>query len=56
MDTNRHVRQCEGIICTLMYIYSRRNVDWWPDDRRAGSMTERMFKINPFVEPIEIVY
>ena len=30
---------------TLMYIYSRWNVDWWPDDRCAGSMLERMFKI-----------
>ena len=39
MDTVWHVRQCEGITCTLMYI------DWWPDDRRAGSMRERMFKI-----------
>ena len=46
MDTVWPVRQCEGIICTLMYIYSRWNVDWWPDDRCAGSMPERMFKIN----------
>ena len=45
MDTVWHVRQFEGIICTLMYIYSRWNVDWWPDDRCAGSMPERMFKI-----------
>ena len=45
MDTVWHVRQCEGILCTLMYIYSRWNVDWWPDDRCAGSMSERMFKI-----------
>ena len=45
MDTVRHVRQCEGILCTLMYIYSRWNVDWWPEDRYAGSMPERMFKI-----------
>ena len=29
-----------------MYIYSRWNVDWWPDDRCAGSMPETMFKIN----------
>ena len=39
------VRQCEGIICTLMYIYSRWNVDWWHDNRCAGSVPERMFKI-----------
>ena len=45
MDTVWHVRQYEAIICTLMYIYSRWNVDWWPDDRCAGSMPERMFKI-----------
>ena len=45
MDTVWHVRQCEDIMCTLMYIYSRWNVDWWPDDRCAGSMPERMFKI-----------
>ena len=23
----------------------RWNVDWWPDDRFAGSMPEKMFKI-----------
>ena len=47
MDTVWYVRQCEGIICTLMYIYSRWNIDWWPDgdDRCAGSMLERMSKI-----------
>ena len=45
MDTVWHVRQCEGIICTWMYIYIRWNVDWWPDDRCAGSMPKRMFKI-----------
>ena len=28
-----------------MYLYSRWNVDWWPDDRFAGLMRERMFKI-----------
>ena len=28
-----------------MYIYSRWNVDWWLDDRCAGSVPERMFKI-----------
>ena len=28
-----------------MYIYSQWNVDRWPDDRCAGSMRERMFKI-----------
>ena len=45
MDTIWHVRQCEGIICISMNIYNRWNVDWWPDDRCAGSMPERMFKI-----------
>ena len=45
MDTLWHLCQCEGMICTLMYIYSRWNVDWWPDDRCAGSIPERMFKI-----------
>ena len=45
MDTVWYVRQCGGIICTLMDIYNRWNVDWWPDDRFAGSMPERMFKI-----------
>ena len=45
MDTVRHVRQCEGILCTLMYIYSRWNVDWSPGDRCAGSMPERLSKI-----------
>ena len=40
MDTVWHIRQCEGIICTLVYIYSRWNVD-----RCAGTMPERMFKI-----------
>ena len=40
-----HVRQCEGIICTLMNIYNRWNVDWLLDGRCAGSMPERMFKI-----------
>ena len=28
-----------------MYIYSQWNVDWWPNDRCAGSMPERMFTI-----------
>ena len=28
-----------------MYICSRWNVDWWPDDRFAGSMPEKMLKI-----------
>ena len=31
-----------------MYIYSRLNVEWWPDDRCAGlmaTMPKRMFKI-----------
>ena len=45
MDTVWHVRQCEGIICTLMNTYNRWNVDWWPDDRFADSMPERMLKI-----------
>ena len=45
MDTVWHICQCEGILCTLMYIYSRWNVDWWPDDRCADSMPERVFKI-----------
>ena len=41
-----YVRQYEGIICTLIYLYSRCDVDWWPDDRFAGLMRERMFKID----------
>ena len=32
-------------IYILIYIYSRWNVDLWLDDRCAGSMPERMFKI-----------
>ena len=27
-----------------VYIYSRWNVDWWPDDRCASSVPERIFK------------
>ena len=37
-----------------MNIYNRSNVDWWPDDRCAGSMPERMFKIiysSPYASP-----
>ena len=41
MATVWHVRQCEGIICIFMYMFSRWNADWWPDDRCAGSMPER---------------
>ena len=28
-----------------MYIYSRWNVNWWPNDRCAGSKLEWMLKI-----------
>ena len=37
-----------SLTCPSMWkhnTYSRWNVDWWPDDRCAGSMPERMFTI-----------
>jgi len=52
MDTVWYVRQLEVTMCTLMYIYTQWNIDWWPDDKCAGLMLERMFKIiysSPYV-------